>query len=895
MVLILTLLLAGYVVVPRLFAIGRLLQAATSARTYLLRPSGTERPNIVQATDGLSTVIDAIPTGGGMTIHRIAGDEQVHLAVTIYGVRQPDEIARRLGVAIGGTAQLVGPDDEAAARLIRDGLLIHGYRRDFAPRDPTTAREQPELADVANWAVDLLSNGDPATISVGIERMRGKFGWEHREVRDWLDIRGADRMKEGVGPGRPLRMHAVAGSADIDQAEQLVTGILARLSRLPFSAAPRRLSSRRGIAAAAVALLIPGGGPYLIQTLHRVLDDRVVPTVAPLEQALLAGVAVMVVAFAAVQAVAPGVDPAQVGSRWLLRRGIVPIHRPFALSPGRVLKVLSGRADPRDADTKQEGKQRSLAYPHRRSTFPGNSRHLAQLLAFPALQESAAERTETARLDAPVDVVRFSRDNGIAAGSLLGRDPKGRPVRLPDKERSKGVFITGDPGSGKSYAALGVWGEDARARRSRARRNGQQTMLWWETKGDGADEAEEVLRLSGYRAGGYVRIDVPEPDGYRLELLDRTDPEGTAARLVGALTYAFETGSVGPRAAEAMRAAFALSMRLTPDITDAAGLGRAPQNIMWLAVTLMGSDSGGLRDRILDVVEVAAAAELRAMGRSVEAADADFDAAFAATDMAGDGEPFDPSGTASSGSPLYDAWKAWSYYANMNRRQYAELIESPRNKLTSLAQVTSLWTPDPDRADVSLRQLIDLHAVAIINFAGRPGGNYLDEMAASRLGATALYLLWEETKRTCRGWQALGRSLGVYADELSNVSGTGSGNDIIREMFDKGRAAGVQLTLATQRFGQLPERTQAAALGMGTRLYMTTEGIDAAEAAARDLNGGDDGALATRDIRELETGVGALRMRLGGSATNPFTVNVSDPFDARLFSDVPAGAITAGS
>lgn len=886
--------LLAWVWLPRLWFWAGWRRTARTAVTYRLTPLG-ERPDRLE--DVGWEISGALTELGnrrrrGLVAHRFRDGDGVAAAVTVYGYPDPDRIAKLVGQAVGArTAR--DPDLE----LPSAGRVWYGRRYDFQGRDPH-AHADPDLAGPAEFITDVLVGTDgPACVSIGLEPTRR---WEARELRDWHNTRAGRRDDmEGTGPGRSVRSQWVAFTPDDSIGSQAVSGLPAQLHRWPFVMRARLATSLRSYAATGAALLagpLIGGGADVAAAFAAIgaagwLDAAGAPirTIAAAGVAgsladvalLAAGAACLLCALVSWRLALP-VNRAQ--HRWRRlhhQHHLVPVERPWMLSPVRLVRWLVARFNPRDVNVRLEGNQSTHAYPYRVRTIGLNAHQAAQLLALPGQADTAGVRTEAAAVDAPAEVVAAGRAASPADGSVIADDPQGRPVALPDGDRKSGVFVSGDQGSGKSYAVLRCWREDAAARLSRARRDGRMTMIWFETKGEGADEAERALACAGYRASRYVRLDALADAGPRLELLNRGEPELAAGRLVGAFTYAFETGAVGPRAAEAMRSAFTLALHVTPEVAEAAGLGRRTPNVLWVGILLMGGDpASGVRGQLLDAVTRAAADDLTRRGGRPPTALRGHNATLAELEARGDGALDDleeASQAARSPSPLFDALRGWLYYERMDKRSFTDLFESPRNKLAAVAQVDPLWTPAAGREDIRLHQLIEWHGAAILNFGSSQWGR-LDQQVSNRLAAVTLYLLWEEAKQRCHGWLAGGRSLGLYADELSHLSGTGSGSDVIGEMLDQGRAFGVQLCLATQRFAQLPQRTAEAALSFGTRLYMKTENIDNADRAAVDLTGGRDGAFSARDLRSLPVGVAAMRLTLEGASHAPFTATVRHPF-----------------
>lgn len=870
---------------PRLVSRWRWQTAANTAQTWLLVPQGARPDDLDKVGRDVSAAANQLKSRrrAGMVVHRFRDDHVVRLALTVYGHDTPQRVAEQVATAVHATLQ-----SAPSLEFPSEGARVWQTRRGTYRGRPA-AGELPAPSAAADWLSEQLRTADDDTcVSAALEPVSEL---DFSLLRRWYMARAgrADDM-EGVGPGAALRCSVVAFDPGDRAGRQTTEGIAEQLHRWPFNTGARPVTSTRTLTVSAAACAIPGligvtfAAPAAVALGPLGWLAGLVP-VALLAAAAVAGAAAVAVR---AQPTLP-INRAASWVRGLHRDGLVPVQRVPVLSAMRIVRAFAGRLDPRDHNPQAVGRQRSLGYPYRRDTLVVSGHQAAMLVALPGADDTSVERSSAAEVGASAALVTMSRDTPAADASLLGNDQRDLPVRIHDKDRKHGVFIAGEASSGKSVAVTRLFQQDAAARLdpARPRRGRQCAMVWFETKGEGADDAERALQAAGYGPDQYVRLDLNATGGWRLELLDRTDPHGAADRLVGALTYAFETGAIGPRAAEALQVAFALAMQVTPQMTEAADLGTARVNVLALAALLMAPTTpDGDKQRLLKVLDFAARTDLRERSgddldpASVEIAGGE-DAAAAAARSALSATP----------SSLFNAVRAWSYYErSFGRRTWAEVFESPRNKVAALARTEGLWTPSEQRPELTFPQLLDHHGVVIVNTGSSPAGQP-DDLTRRRLAAITLYLLWQDIQRTCVGWLHAGRSVGLYADELAALSGTGSGNDVIRELRDLGRSYGVQPVFATQRVSQLPERTAQTVAGFGNRLYFQTESLDAATAAAEDLNGGDDdGRWSPTDLRGLQTGQAITRLRLFGAGQPPFVLNVALPDGHRGTAPPPPGA-----
>ncbi|AXV10342.1 hypothetical protein DVS28_b0602 (plasmid) [Euzebya pacifica] len=893
-----TLAAVAFVWVPRVWAFARWRQMARTAVTYRLVPGGSRPVDLDEVTNGVSGQLATVDTHqwrqfyrGGIVVHRFRDDSAVATALVVYGSREPDTVADGIASAVGATAHR-----EPDLALPDAGQVWHTVRQSYLGRNNAhKGAGLPPVERAADEIVRMMSAHPDANIclSIACEPTRN---WEDDRLRDWYQTRsGIWDDTESVGQGQAARVAIAATTDDPTLAKTLTSGVPDQLHRWPFQDRGLMVASTRGWLATGLAL---AAGPIVVLLWRAItwaaaalgfLGGTIFDGAATGEAighligggttlALIAAAAVMVVAGAIAWNTSAGFNTAQREWKMHLAAGLLPVERAWRYSPMRYYRYrrhLAARARAgQDDNAARPGVQIAGPYPYRPHTLVLSSEQIGQLIAFPSVSSTGTDRTEAVAITAPGDVIEATRDAGRGAASLLGHDPKGNPVAIFDEDRKYGLFMVGDPGAGKTNSLLQVWAEDARARQSKDRRDGRMAMLWIETKGGGADDAERLLRHVGYEPNrhpaGYVRIDAVSNTGPRLELLDRTDPEGAAARLVAAMRYAFDEGSIGARSEAALNAAFTLALQVTDTCAGAVGLGDQVPNAVRIATILMErSDNNELKGRLLKAfLHEATLQRMRLTGW--EGPPTDHTGTFT-EDFRGRFKTEEPTG-GSTGSPMYDAAQAWAYYElGVPSREWSSIFEAPRNKLVALARLSGVWDPDPSRKVVTLNDLLDYHCAAILNF-GAVGSKGVDSETSERMGAILTYMLWETVKTRCAGWLDHGRSVGLYADELSHLSGTGSGDDVIAQMHDKGRAFGMQLTFATQRFEQLPQRTGDAVLGFGTRAYLRLENAELAKKASIDLCGGPEGAFSARDIREQDKGRAAIRLRLHGNGQAPFTV-----------------------
>lgn len=429
-------------------------------------------------------------------------------------------------------------------------------------------------------------------------------------------------------------------------------------------------------------------------------------------------------------------------------------------------------------------------------------------------------------------------------GPLVGYAGDGgtQTVHLSAEDLWTGVAAIGDPGSGKTAALGGLWTWLAAQRsspHSRYRGPGRDnTLICFETKADGVAGWEQGLAAAGDR---WVVVELADPDSPAVGMLAAGDtPAASAELFVSAMTYAYGDGAIQGRATEALTAM--LTATLAADLDTAWAAVDSPErpNPMLAAHVLLGGwGDQPAKDLALAILDQA----------NAQRDDPDLAAAARAL------QPFFSNATTPA--------------------QRRTLTESSRNKTNLLVKAGSWW--DPARPRVEWGDVLERHWAVILNTgasspSSRNPGRLVDETLTTRLTAMLTYLLRTEVTRTCAGWQAAGRSVSIFADELSELAGASP--EVVSWFRDRGRSYGVIPVFATQRPGQLDVEVRNALLGFGNVVWYTQSSPAVARTAAEHLSvsGGD---YTDTDLMTMERFHAALRATAGGRAQPPVTVRVA--------------------
>jgi len=505
---------------------------------------------------------------------------------------------------------------------------------------------------------------------------------------------------------------------------------------------------------------------------------------------------------------------------------------------------------------------------------------VAVMLMPPSELDVTAGGARGARRPAPAGVLQ-------PGGVPLGRDVRDQWVFLQDGLRREGVFVTGDPGQGKTVCVLGLWGYDLAKRQAEMRDGGgaRSAHIWFEEKGEGAARAYQRALLAGVPESDILMLDVTSLEGPRLELADTKDIEKSARELVEAMVYSFPPGSIMGRAKDILQRNWELVLAVPPQMANRFRDHVLPTRLDLLLLAL-GEGDKKVQDKFIKLLEQYAS-------ESPEEVSED-----GFLDMSG----------GSGGGALRRALDRYYFYANAaSVRDREEMMRPAIGRVSDMRATSAMWQDRPDRPAVSFVDLLEQKRVVIINF----GGGQITPGATKQISAMAMYILRATIERVCEGWEARGWGVYIYCDELSNICGadTGGGDelDVIANLKDIGRSRGVKLNLATQRMDQLSDRTRSVLSTMGTKLYLRTESISMAAAAVEDLVGREISGPSTvsrftpEDIRNLSQMEGLLRVRVNDIAQPPFNLYLPPetefhPDFAALSSPPPVnGALPGGN
>lgn len=823
-------------------------RAPGNARHYRLLPVGMQGlDDLPKAANEMKIALNQVGSGvrtGGFIIWRTSRGGRVELTVTVFDSSDPDAAAATVAAAVHcDPVEVDGvevPDVDWYAASTRGGF-----------RFGDTVAAAP--ADLAEFTAAALPAGGDAFLAVKVVPI-GRLA--RSSVKKWTAASAERRTGERAVAHRAdpdAWVTGLAGAGTPEAAVDLASGWASHLPSWDWHPDARPVSSVRSAVWAAVTGAAVAAAAF------------VAPVPVPAAVAVAAGI--VTVAAAAVAAVS---NPAEIVTRRSVNVGWVPgtVRRRVgvtATAAALTVITLLRRRYLGDTSPRPPG-----MFPYPRRLLAGTREHVAML---------AATSRDASLLFPPSAVRQIPPGDG----ALLGVDPDGGPVRVADVDRAWGVFAAGDPGTGKSTALLTMFAGDVAARRAELDRTGtsSQTVIWFETKGsegEGSESEDRALVIArqadpDLTDDDVITISLGAPDGPHL-VLPPEGPAGPAAqRLVEAMEYAFAAGSIQYASKATLRALFAHALCNTAE--DAAAVGLPARNVMALAHLLAEGEPGSdkhlaLQNALIDragygTVDVPGG---DATGASLEDLYAE-PAAAAAPPPADTGVDTDTA----------DAIAGYRLFMNLSARERERRVAAPFSKIDTLIRASVLFNETPDRPWWTPETLVTSGKVVIVNFVGKGVAAPVGELAA-----LTLFLIWKAIEDVCGGWQAAGKSVAFYSDELSDIAGGGTDQTLLGKMADQGRSRGLRLVLATQRVGQLHPRVAEAVKGFGTRAFFKLGNNDVAADAARNLTGKDtpaDGAgYRTADITGQEKYRAAVRTVVRGSPQpEVFTITTIDDAD----------------
>lgn len=460
--------------------------------------------------------------------------------------------------------------------------------------------------------------------------------------------------------------------------------------------------------------------------------------------------------------------------------------------------------------------------------------------------EAGSGAVRAARRDVPTTMRQLY-------GPLVGHDESGNEAHLDASRLYEGVGLIGLPGSGKSVAmrvCLG-WNIAQRVRpdSNPASPGTRNTIFVFENKG--LEGAQHCIDYANVLGDDVLVVDLSDESTLGIDMFDFPGSvSDRSQRFIEAMKYGFVDGSIQDRATEALNAIFPAAIFLSQ---------RGEGSIMDIAHILAGGEGDKTALVYADKVTQIAASE---------------------------------------GGEAVDVVRGMSVLFGEGRTpaQRNTLTESSRNKLDKLRRLTAWWNPSRKRA--SWIDLIKNHEMVVINLGSSmdPSKPTVSSEQTTLMSSMLMFTLRDAIMMTCNGWRDEGRSVSIFADELSLLAGTSP--EVITTLRDQGRSLGVRCYFGVQYPNQLDPKVRETVLGFSTLFWFAQNNPDSIESAVKDLTvTGHEWTSA--DIGSIPDYHAALRTRVGGAKQSPSLIKIGwwennlDSFatDQRIFAEPVHGVV----
>lgn len=424
-------------------------------------------------------------------------------------------------------------------------------------------------------------------------------------------------------------------------------------------------------------------------------------------------------------------------------------------------------------------------------------------------------------------------------GPLVGDGADGVPAFFSAADGWAGTFLVGRAGSGKSQLCRSLFGWNCLERVSPSGRPGfpgrANSLVAFESKGDGAEHYMAWAAATGDRT---VLVEVAEPTSPGIDLFAVPGTVADrAAFFANAMVYAFEPGSIQDRSFATLVQVFTAALAITPDVASLVqGVDPAGSPMYFAHLLLAGHGD-----------ELGAALAGAVMSEAVR--------------LEGAGTPNESLSLARVALlPLFQG------KSESARRTF---LEAPSNKVAQLLALDHWW--GAGRPKTTWHQVLTEHRSVVVNTGVTVSGRVVEDRLSAQMASLLMFGLRDAIMRYCNGWQAQGRSVSIFADELSLLAG--SSPEVITWLRNQGRSYGVRPVLATQYPEQLSDQVRLAVTGFSTVVAFAQDNPRVADELARDF-AADGTAWAQADVVNLPPFTTIVRSNVGQQRQPAFTMGV---------------------
>lgn len=424
-------------------------------------------------------------------------------------------------------------------------------------------------------------------------------------------------------------------------------------------------------------------------------------------------------------------------------------------------------------------------------------------------------------------------------GPLIGYGSDGEPAYLSCASAWSGVAVLGRPSSGKSVLIRSLFGWACMERNEPsgvpAATGANNTLIVFESKDYASVRAyQEWAAVSSNKV---PLVDLADPNSLAIDLIGTEGTLGQRAEAwVNGLVYAFDDGEIQARSFDVLRRIYtgALCIAEDPSLVALIDGVRTDGSFNYYADVLIGNRG--------DDKAVALAGEVLGLAKRPESTTPNITEAAEAL------------------APIF---------AGRTDAQRRGLVEAAQNKVSQLASMEHWWSPS--RQKISWRDVLATEPKqrgVIINTGTSAHGVPVEEAITRKMTALIFYTLQRAIARDCQGWEAAGRSVSIFSDELSLLAGTSP--EVILWLKDQGRSFGVRQFLATQRPEQLPPKVRSLILNFGTLVCFNQDAVATATEVASEMAGAD-GPVEPAEIMHLPDYNVMVRAYAGSERQPAFT------------------------
>ncbi|WP_412903422.1 hypothetical protein [Aeromicrobium sp. 179-A 4D2 NHS] len=497
-------------------------------------------------------------------------------------------------------------------------------------------------------------------------------------------------------------------------------------------------------------------------------------------------------------------------------------------------------------------------YPFAKNTFCVGPTVIVGLVA-PQAGVASGERIVSHEQVPPVFLDRV--------GPYIGETSSGR-VHLSAASTLYGTAVVGSPGSGKSRLIHGLFAWSMLDKRKPSGLPGfpgvSNTLIAFESKGGGVPS----YRKWADRVGEDILvIDLNRHDSYAIDMLDVPGSFNERANFfVNAMIYAFGKDSIQDRSFRILVTAVAGGLCVTPDVASnmASENLRTDGGALYYANVILGSKGYKAAIELCSAVIASANEMERQLGPIRDALNA--------------GQYTDPAGRAAAenyvvyATQYIESATALRDISERTESQFRSYVEAAANKSFQLLESAGgSWFSDA-RPKMSWRDILVSHQTVIVNTGASENGDAVPERLSQQISSMLLFTLKEAIARHCVEWDAQGKSVSIFSDELSLLAGHSS--EVLRWVRDQGRSFGVRPFFATQRPEQLPSDVRSVFLNFVNLIsFVQDERYTSEEIAAAIETDGDW----TRDmIQHLPPYTAAIRAQFDKKRQQAYSARIAD-------------------